>query len=88
MTCHMRCDSLLLIPFRQTPPYGSKEVLVIMGALHTTDPGDIFDSIKNVKADNIRCSVMSLSAEVYVCKILAKSTGGMFSDGKFTHTAM
>jgi hypothetical protein len=40
------------------------QILVIMGSLTTCDPGDICATIANCKAANVRCSVISLAAEV------------------------
>lgn len=58
------------------PPYGSREILVIMAALSTVDPGDIHDSIQACQKSHITCSVISLAAEMYVCTLLATTTGG------------
>lgn len=51
--------------------------VAVMGALGTCDPGDILQTLKSLKKNQIRCSVISLSAEVYVCKLLAQMTGGV-----------
>ena len=50
-----------------------------MGSLTTCDPGDIHNTIQACRAANIRCSVISLAAEVRVYKKLAKDTDGVFS---------
>jgi len=60
------------------PVQGCKEILVIMGSLNTVDPGDIFDTFENLQRHNTRCSVISLSAEVYVCKELTNRTNGVY----------
>ncbi|KAL6077152.1 General transcription factor IIH subunit [Balamuthia mandrillaris] len=60
------------------PKYGSREVLVIFGGLSTCDPGDINDTIATLKRDRIRCSVVSLAAEVFVCRKTAEATGGTY----------
>lgn len=62
----------------QIPSYGSREVLVIMGSLSTCDPGDILSTISTMAKLNIRCSVLSLAAEVYICKRLAEETQGRY----------
>jgi len=62
----------------QIPAYGSREVLVVMGSLATCDPGDINSTIKELKQLDIRCSVVSLAAEMYVCKQLTKTTAGTY----------
>ena len=58
------------------PPYGAREILVIMAALCTVDPGDIHDTITQCQQSHITCSVISLAAEMYVCTLLATTTGG------------
>jgi transcription initiation factor TFIIH subunit 2 len=63
----------------QIPSYGSKEVLIVYSSLSTCDPGDIFNTIKELKENNIRCSVVSLDAEMYVLKCIAKETNGTLS---------
>lgn len=61
------------------PPYGSREVLCLMGSLSTTDPGDVHESIAACVAAQVTCSVIHVSAEVYVAHKLSQSTGGTFS---------
>ncbi|XP_011633340.1 general transcription factor IIH subunit 2 isoform X3 [Pogonomyrmex barbatus] len=61
------------------PSHASKEILVIIGALTTCDPGDINETIRNMKLDSIRCSVIGLAAELYICKRMANTTGGEHS---------
>lgn len=58
------------------PPYGSREIIVLMAALATVDPGDIHDTITACQQSHITCSVISLAAEMYVCNLLATTTGG------------
>ncbi|KAF9082047.1 hypothetical protein BGX29_001544 [Mortierella sp. GBA35] len=60
------------------PAHGSREILVIMGSLTTTDPGNIHDTIAQLTQDNIRGSVIALAAEVQVLKFLSTQTKGTF----------
>lgn len=60
------------------PSHASKEILIIMGSLNTCDPGDINETIDKLKSCKIRCSTISLSAEIYVCRNLANETGGAY----------
>eukprot|EP00823_Brevimastigomonas_motovehiculus_P004966 TRINITY_DN3414_c0_g1_i1.p1 TRINITY_DN3414_c0_g1~~TRINITY_DN3414_c0_g1_i1.p1 ORF type:complete len:393 (-),score=52.69 TRINITY_DN3414_c0_g1_i1:344-1522(-) len=60
------------------PAYGSREVLIIMGALSSCDPDDIEQTIASMKQTKIRCSVIGLSAEIHVCSVLAAATGGTY----------
>ncbi|KAG9327150.1 hypothetical protein KVV02_000866 [Mortierella alpina] len=60
------------------PAHGSREILVIMGSLTTTDPGNIHDTISQLGKDSIRASVIGLAAEVQVLKFLSTQTKGTF----------
>ncbi|XP_011089329.1 general transcription factor IIH subunit 2 [Sesamum indicum] len=63
----------------QIPTYGHREVLILYSALSTCDPGDIMETVQKCKASKVRCSVIGLSAEVYICKYLCQETGGSYS---------
>ncbi|GAB1313277.1 hypothetical protein MFIFM68171_03487 [Madurella fahalii] len=57
-----------------TPSHGTREVLIIYGALVSFDPGDIHDTISNLIADRIRVSVVGLAAQVAICAELCTRT--------------
>mmetsp|Transcript_35763 Transcript_35763/g.75276 ORF Transcript_35763/g.75276 Transcript_35763/m.75276 type:complete len:590 (-) Transcript_35763:75-1844(-) len=60
------------------PRYGSREIIVIMSALATCDPGDILgETMPRLLHAGIRVSTVALQAEVHICKKLAEYTGGM-----------
>ena len=61
------------------PSYGHREVLILYSALSTCDPGDIMETIQKCKKSKIRCSVIGLSAEMFICKHLCQETGGTYS---------
>jgi transcription initiation factor TFIIH subunit 2 len=61
------------------PAHASREILVILGSLTTCDPGDITETIQNLKQENIRCSVISLSAETRIMRHLTIQTQGIYS---------
>lgn len=63
----------------QIPSYGHREVLILYSALTTCDPGDIMETIQKCKRSKIRCSVVGLSAEIYICKHLCQETGGSYT---------
>ncbi|GIL73188.1 hypothetical protein Vretimale_4636 [Volvox reticuliferus] len=63
---------------RSLPPYGHRELLVVFSALATCDPGNVLDSAKACKANNIRVSVVGVAAEVYVCRRITEETGGTY----------
>lgn len=71
---------LASVSLRNMPSHTSREVLIIFGGLSTCDPGDINDSIKMAKEQNIRCSVIGLGASVYVCQKLCNDTKGKLPD--------
>ncbi|UKZ77238.1 hypothetical protein TrVFT333_004957 [Trichoderma virens FT-333] len=56
------------------PSHGTREVLIIYGALLSSDPGDIHDTISNLIAERIRVSVVGLSAQVAICAELCSRT--------------
>lgn len=60
------------------PGHASREILVIMGSLTTCDPTDITTTIEQLKAEGVRCSFVSLSAEIRICRHLANETGGTY----------
>ncbi|CAI0388201.1 unnamed protein product [Linum tenue] len=60
------------------PSYGHREVLILYSALSTCDPGDIMETIQKCKKAKLRCSVIGLSAEMFVCKHLCQETGGSY----------
>lgn len=69
---------LALQTLRMLPAHASREILVIMGSLTTCDPSDIGATIGQLKREGVRCSVVSLSAEIRVCKFMTQETGGIY----------
>ena len=57
-----------------TPSHGTREVLVIFGALLSSDPGDIHDTIGALLADRIRVSIVGLAAKVAICSEICTRT--------------
>lgn len=70
---------LVLGYLNQIPSYGHREVLILYSALSTCDPGDLMETIQKCKKSKIRCSVIGLAAEMFVCKHLCQETGGTYS---------
>jgi transcription initiation factor TFIIH subunit 2 len=56
------------------PSHGTREILIIYGALLSSDPGDIHDTINSLIKDRIRVSIIGLAAEVAICTELCKRT--------------
>jgi transcription initiation factor TFIIH subunit 2 len=60
------------------PDYGTREILICYNSLKTRDPGDIFETIKALKNNKIRVSVICSAAELYICKRITVETHGNF----------
>ena len=56
------------------PSHGTREVLIIYGALLSSDPGDIHDTIAALITDRIRVSIVGLAAQVAICAELCTRT--------------
>ncbi len=54
---------------KQTPLYASKEILIILSANSSSDPGDINETIEELKRLKIKVSIIALSCKMYVCKV-------------------
>eukprot|EP00731_Ephydatia_muelleri_P015224 Em0008g944a len=64
---------------RNVPSYASKEILVIMAALTSCDPGNIFDTVEELAKLSVKCSIIGLAAELKLCKTIAQRTQGTYS---------
>lgn len=56
------------------PSHGTREVLIIYGALLSSDPGDIHETVASLITDHIRVSIVGLSAQVAICAELCSKT--------------
>lgn len=56
------------------PSHGTREVLIIYGALLSSDPGDIHDTLASLINDRIRVSIVGLSAHLSICAELCART--------------
>lgn len=52
----------------------SKEILLVFGALFTSDPSDIHKTIQHLVDDEIKVRVIGLSAQVAICQELVNKT--------------
>jgi len=60
------------------PRHGSREVLVIVGALSTCDPGDVLvETLPRLLGANIRVNCLAMCAEMHVCRKIAETSGGV-----------
>ena len=63
------------------PSHGTREILLIFGALHTSDPGDIHATISTLVQDKIRATVIGLAAQVAICaELVSKTNDGEISN--------
>ena len=56
----------------------SQEVIVLSASLASCDPGDISSTIDLLARERMRCSVFSITAEVYVYRKIARETSGEY----------
>ncbi|KAI1471542.1 TFIIH basal transcription factor complex, subunit SSL1 [Daldinia caldariorum] len=59
-----------------TPSHGTREVVIVYGALMSSDPGDIHETINVLVTDKIRVSIVGLAAQVAICDELCSRTNG------------
>jgi transcription initiation factor TFIIH subunit 2 len=64
-----------------TPKHGTREVLIILGALLSNDPGDIHQTIAACVKDRIRVSVIGMLARLKVCQDIVSRTNGADESG-------
>ena len=57
-----------------TPSHGTREVVIVLGALLTSDPGDIHDTIKACIKARIRVSIIGLAAQMHICGEICRKT--------------
>ncbi|KAI5796824.1 Ssl1-like-domain-containing protein [Pyronema domesticum] len=61
-----------------TPSHGTREAVIICGALWSSDPGDIHQTIKALVNDKVRVSIVGLAAQVSICAAITQKTGGSY----------
>lgn len=60
-----------------TPSHGTREVIIVFGALLTLDPGDIHATIKNCVRDKVRVSIIGMGARIRICQeIVGRTNAG------------
>jgi transcription initiation factor TFIIH subunit 2 len=57
-----------------TPSHGTREVVIILGALSSSDPGDIHQTINACVKDKLRVTVIGLAAQMHICATLCAKT--------------
>lgn len=66
-----RCVRRCQLQRFQTNPRAA-QVLILLSALSTCDPGNILDSLKLAKQHRVRVSVVGLAAQVHICETLTQ----------------
>ncbi|KAF2097384.1 Ssl1-domain-containing protein, partial [Rhizodiscina lignyota] len=60
-----------------TPSHGTREVIIILGALLSLDPGDIHQTIRACARDRLRVGIIGLSGRLKICQeIVARTNAG------------
>jgi transcription initiation factor TFIIH subunit 2 len=57
-----------------TPSHGTREVIIVLGALLTLDPGDIHATIKSCVKDRVRVSIIGMGARMHICTLIVSKT--------------
>ncbi|KAF2083860.1 Ssl1-domain-containing protein, partial [Saccharata proteae CBS 121410] len=57
-----------------TPSHGTREVIIILGALLTLDPGDIHQTVKACIKDRIRVSIIGMGGRMKICSDICSKT--------------
>lgn len=63
---------------KNVPRHISKEVLVVFAAISTIDPHKLMQVVEQLKTSNIKCSIIGLSASLFVCQKICKETQGRY----------
>ena len=67
------------------PWYGSREVMFVVSALSACDPGNLHTASAAAKGAKVRVSVVSVAAEMHLCRRMTEETGGMFGVATSQH---
>lgn len=60
-----------------TPSHGTREVIIVLGALLSLDPGDIHATIRACARDRVRVAVVGLAGRLKICQeMVARTNGG------------
>lgn len=73
------CILLAMKLLRHIPNYGHRELLVVFNSLSSCDAGDIFQTVQKARQAKLRISVITTTAEIFICRQLAELTGGSFN---------
>lgn len=63
------------------PSHGTREILLVMAALHSVDPGDLHQTIDSLVANKIHAKVIGLAAQMAICRELVSKTNNGDTSG-------
>jgi transcription initiation factor TFIIH subunit 2 len=49
-----------------------------MANMMSRDPSDVMKTVRKLKAEKIRCSILHLAAEIHLCRMITKETEGVY----------
>lgn len=80
--------SLLMYNFNNkvNDTQNSKEILIIFGALFTSDPGNIHKTIDNLVKDDIKVKIIGLAAQVAICEEIVRRTNSLKTSSSYINT--
>ena len=84
------CRAFLILTalLSHAPAHGTREILIISGALLSSDPGDIHSTISALTAAHITCSVIGLAAQVSIFVTLVSRTNPSLPPSKTYSVAL
>ncbi|KAF2146060.1 uncharacterized protein K452DRAFT_315320 [Aplosporella prunicola CBS 121167] len=59
-----------------TPSHGTREVIIVLGALLSLDPGDIHSTIRSCVKDHVRVSIIGMGGRLKICQEICSKTNG------------
>jgi transcription initiation factor TFIIH subunit 2 len=69
-----------------TPKHGTREVVILLGALLSNDPGDIHETISSCIKDKLRVNIIGMLARMKVCQDIVNRTNEGDESGYFVAT--
>jgi len=65
---------IVCVDVSHVPAHSTREVVIVFGALISSDAGDIHRTIQSLVEDKVRVRVVGLAAQVAVCRELCRAT--------------
>ncbi|KAB2573147.1 TFIIH basal transcription factor complex p47 subunit [Lasiodiplodia theobromae] len=68
-------EAMLEKDFKPTR-HGTREVIIVLGALLSLDPGDIFKTIASCVKNNVRVNIIGMGGRLKICQEICSRTNG------------